>query len=344
MRGFLMTLLLMGMLALAGGAAGYAWLQRYLDAPMTIEGAGMRLDVTSGQSLAAISGGLARRGVLRHPRVLAGWARWQGTDQRIQGGEYLIAPGATPRSLMELLVQGRVVLYPLTVIEGWRFEDMLAALRAHDAIASTGLGADEIMTALGEPDLHPEGLFFPDTYRFARGTSDLDILRQARARMRRQLEEAWTQRAQELPLTSPYEALVLASIIEKETGLDSERERVAGVFVRRLQLGMRLQTDPTVIYGLGAQFNDRLRSDDLRRDTPYNTYTRHGLPPTPIALPGQRSLQAAVSPADGDELFFVATGKPDGSHYFSVTLDEHNRAVARYLQRMRERRAQAEES
>jgi UPF0755 protein len=158
------------------------------------------------------------------------------------------------------------------------------------------------------------------------------------------LQAAWAGRVADLPFDDPYEALILASIIEKETGLDVERERVSGVFVRRLQRGMRLQTDPTVIYGLGEEFGDRLRRADLQRDTPYNTYTRHGLPPTPIALPGLRSLEAAVNPAAGEELFFVATGRPDGSHYFSVTLDEHNRAVARYLQRLRERRAGAEGS
>lgn len=344
MRRLLISLLLLGVLMMVGGLAGFAWLERYLDTPMSIEPAGERLDVSSGQSLSALAAGLARRELMTHPRVFARWARWQGADQRIQAGEYLLPAGATPRSLLAMLVQGRVLLHPLTVVEGWRFDEMLAALRAHEAVRDTGMSAAEIMDVLGEPELHPEGLFFPDTYRFARGTSDLDILRQARDRMRRQLEDAWSQRADGLPLASPYEALVLASIIEKETGLDAERERVSGVFVRRLRLGMRLQTDPTVIYGLGADFGDRLRRDDLRRDTPYNTYTRHGLPPTPIALPGQRSLHAAVNPADGDELYFVATGRPDGSHYFSVTLEEHNRAVARYLQRMRERRAAAEQS
>lgn len=344
MRRLLITLVLLGLLAVVGGFAGYAWLERYLETPMSIASEGVRLDVGSGQSLSAIAAGLARRELMAHPRVFARWARWQGADQRIQAGEYLLPEGATPRTLLTMLVQGRVLLHPLTVVEGWRFDEMLAALRAHEAVRKSDMSATEIMAALGEPALHPEGLFFPDTYRFARGTSDLDILRQARERMRRQLEDAWAQRVEGLPLASPYEALVLASIIEKETGLDVERERVSGVFVRRLRLGMRLQTDPTVIYGLGADFGDRLRRDDLRRDTPYNTYTRHGLPPTPIALPGQRSLHAAVNPADGAELYFVATGRPDGSHYFSVTLDEHNRAVARYLQRMRERRAAAEES
>ncbi len=344
MRRLLIALFVLGLLAALGGIAGFTWLERYLDTPMGIEPDGARLEVSSGQSLSAIAAGLARRELMAHPRVFARWARWQGADQRIQAGEFLLPAGATPRSLLALLVQGRVLLHPLTVVEGWRFEEMLAALRAHEAVRYTDMSGAQIMAALGEPELHPEGLFFPDTYRFARGTSDLDILRQARDRMRVQLADAWEQRTEGLPLASPYEALVLASIIEKETGLDAERERVSGVFVRRLRLGMRLQTDPTVIYGLGADFGDRLRRDDLRRDTPYNTYTRHGLPPTPIALPGQRSLHAALNPADGDELFFVATGRPDGSHYFSVTLEEHNRAVARYLQRMRERRAAAEGS
>lgn len=342
MRRLLTGLVLLVMLAVAGSIAGYAWLQRYVDTPMRIDDPGVRVEVASGQSLSGIAAGLASRQVMTHPRVFSRWARWQGADQRIQAGEYLLPAGATPRTMLAMFVEGRVLLHPLTVVEGWRFEEMLTALRAHAAVQDSGLAADEIMAALGEPELHPEGLFFPDTYRFARGTRDLDILHQARERMRRQLDEAWAQRAPGLPLASPYEALVLASIIEKETGLDEERERVAGVFVRRLRIGMRLQTDPTVIYGLGEQYGDRLRRADLRRDTPYNTYTRHGLPPTPIALPGRRSLHAALNPADGDELFFVATGRPDGSHHFSVTLDEHNRAVARYLERMRERRAAAE--
>lgn len=337
---------LLALLLVAAGATvagGWVWLEHYLDRPLAVE-APKVVEVGSGQSLSAVAAMLAREAGLAHPRVLARWGRWQGADQRLQAGEYLLEPGMTPRGFMERVVQGRVILHQLTVVEGWRFQDMLAALRAHDAVRSSGLDGESLMAALGESDQHPEGLFFPDTFRFARGTTDIEILRRARELMRRHLDEIWAARQPDLPFDTPYEALILASIIEKETGLDEERERVAGVFVRRLQLGMRLQTDPTVIYGLGEDFTDRLRRADLQRDTPYNTYTRHGLPPTPIALPGRRSLEAAVNPADGEELFFVASGLGDGSHVFSVTLEEHNRAVARYLQRLRERRAAAEEA
>lgn len=330
---------------LAGGVlvGGKVWLEQYLDQPLVVDEATV-VEIRAGQSLSAVAAMLAREAGLAHPRVLARWGRWQGADQRLQAGEYRLDPGMTPRAFLERVVQGRVVLHQLTVVEGWRFQDMLAALRAHPAVETTGLDAEALMAALGEPGQHPEGLFFPDTFRFARGTTDLEILRRARELLARQLDETWAARQPGLPFDTPYEALILASIIEKETGLDEERERVAGVFVRRLQLGMRLQTDPTVIYGLGDEFTDRLRRADLQRDTPYNTYTRHGLPPTPIALPGRRSLEAAVNPAEGEELFFVASGLGDGSHVFSVTLEEHNRAVARYLQRLRERRAAAEEA
>lgn len=336
-------LLLAATLALSAALA-HAWLERYLETPLAVPESGRIIEVGSGQPLAAVAARLAAEGVLEHPRVFSRWARWQGSDQRIQAGEYRLGVGITPREFLDMLVQGRVVLHQLTVVEGWRFADMLTALRAHEAIRNTGLSTEDLMAALGEAGRHPEGLFFPETYRFPRGTTDLALLRQARGLMEHHLEAVWAQRAEGLPFDDPYQALILASIIEKETGLDEERERVSGVFVRRLQQGMRLQTDPTVIYGLGEDFRDRLRRADLQRDTPYNTYTRHGLPPTPIALPGRRSLEAAVNPRDGDELFFVATGRADGSHYFSVTLEEHNRAVARYLQRLRERRAAAEES
>jgi UPF0755 protein len=192
------------------------------------------------------------------------------------------------------------------------------------------------MRALGKPGLHPEGQFFPDTYRFPRHTPDLDILRMAFDRMSSELEKAWNDRSSDLPLAGPYEALILASIVEKETALDRERSLVAGVFVERLRRGMRLQTDPTVIYGIGATYDGNIRRRDLFHDTPYNTYTRAGLPPTPIALPGLASLHAAVRPEMSGKIFFVATGEPDGSHYFSATLAEHQAAVKRYLQRLRQ--------
>ncbi len=342
-RAVAIGLLVLALLTGGGLVGAKLWLERYLDQPLAVEDARV-VEIAGGQSLSAVAAMLAREAGLRHPRVLARWGRWQDADQRLQAGEYRLEPGMTPRVFLERVVQGRVILHQLTVVEGWRFQEMLGALRAHAAVQSTGLETAALMAALGEPGQHPEGLFFPDTFRFARGTTELEILRRARDLMARQLEEIWASRQPGLPFDTPYEALILASIIERETGLDAERERVAGVFVRRLQRGMRLQTDPTVIYGLGDAFTDRLRRADLQRDTPYNTYTRHGLPPTPIALPGRRSLEAAVNPAEGDELFFVASGLGDGSHVFSVTLEEHNRAVALYLQRLRERRAAAEEA
>jgi UPF0755 protein len=212
-------------------------------------------------------------------------------------------------------------------------------LREHPAVRAeyANKATDEVMRTLGKGGAHPEGQFFPDTYRFARNTPDIDILRMAAMRMTFELDKAWSNRAADLPLAGPYEALILASIVEKETALDSERPLIAGVFVERLRRGMRLQTDPTVIYGIGETYDGNIRRGDLLRDTPYNTYTRAGLPPTPIALPGAESLQAAVRPEMSGKIFFVATGNPDGSHYFSATLAEHDAAVKRYLQRLRRR-------
>jgi len=227
----------------------------------------------------------------------------------------------------------------VTVVEGWTFADLRRALERAPGLEQTLAGRDDpdVMEVLGESGLAPEGLFFPDTYLYERGATDLSVLRQARARMQRELDAAWQKRAADLPLEDPYQALILASIVEKETALAAERPRIAGVFTERLRIGMRLQTDPSVIYGLGDAYDGNLRKTDLLSDGPYNTYTRAGLPPTPIALPGQQALMAAVRPDERDELYFVATGLPDGSHEFSRTLAEHERAVARYLQRYRQR-------
>jgi UPF0755 protein len=245
----------------------------------------------------------------------------------------------TPRELLELLNSGRVLLHSITFVEGSTFADIRKVLKANPAVRNEyhGKTAEELMRALGDPGLHPEGQFFPDTYHFARGASDLELLQTAHRRMRDALEQAWAKRAPDLPLASPYEALILASIVEKETALDVERPQIAGVFVERLRRGMRLQTDPTVIYGMLETYEGDIRRADLTRDTPYNTYTRAGLPPTPIAMPGLDSIQAAVQPDVTGALFFVATGEGDGSHYFSRSLPEHNAAVQRYLRRLRQR-------
>ncbi|MDH3420172.1 MAG: endolytic transglycosylase MltG, partial [Gammaproteobacteria bacterium] len=230
--------------------------------------------------------------------------------------------------------------HQIAVIEGWRFEELRRALRAHPAVIPSALESDEVMEALGAPGIHPEGQFAPDTYSFARGTPELEILEQAHRALQDQLAMVWSQRSPVVAVETPYEALILASIIEKETALTTERRQISGVFSRRLQRGMRLQTDPTVIYGLGADFDGNLRRADLDRDTPYNTYTRRGLPPTPIALAGSDALRAAVDPDESLALYFVATGLADGSHTFSATLEEHNQAVAAYLRRLRTRDSQ----
>lgn len=323
------------LIAAAGGGSLYAaW--RHLESPMALADEPVVLDVPSGTPLAKVSDELTRRGILEHPRLLTWYARFSGDATRIHAGEYALREGMTPLDLLDMLVAGQVVLHQLTIIEGWRFSDLLHVLREHPAVAVTELEPGDIMARLGSPDLHPEGQFLPDTYRFPRGTTDVDLLRTAHAALQTRLEDAWNRRATDIQLETEYEALILASIIEKETALASERRLISGVFHERLRRGMRLQTDPTVIYGLGDVFDGDLRRRDLSTDTPYNTYTRSGLPPTPIALPSAASIDAAVDPEASGALYFVATGLADGSHYFSATLEEHNRAVRRYLDRLQQ--------
>jgi UPF0755 protein len=325
----------LGIAAAAGGLAALVW--RDLNSPLPIPPEGAVIEIVSGAPWRRVTAELGERGLLERPWLLAAYARVTGDATRVRAGEYQLQTGTTPRSLLAQLVAGDVLLHQLTIVEGSRFADLLAALRAHPAIAASTLGDGEIMAALGSPGAHPEGQFFPDTYRFPRGTRDLEILRLAHDALVARLEEAWRNRDPGIVLASSYEALILASIIEKETALASERRRIAGVFHERLKRNMRLQTDPTVIYGLGAAFDGNLRRQDLERDTPYNTYTRNGLPPTPIALPGLQSIEAAVSPEMSDALYFVATGRGDGSHYFSATLEEHEQAVREYLRQLRSR-------
>ena len=287
-------------------------------------------EIPHGMSLRTLAQELTALGVLDHPYYFLALAYLRGDAGRVKAGEYEISPGTTPVALLDKLVKNQVYQRSVTLIEGWTTAQVLAALAKDDRLVGKLEGAtpQDLMAALGRAGQHPEGRFFPDTYRFTKGASDLDILGRAAQAMDRVLAEEWRERASGLPLESPDQALVLASIIEKETGQASERPTIAGVFIRRLQLGMRLQTDPTVIYGLGAAFDGDLRRADLIRDTPYNTYTRHGLPPTPIALPGRAAIHAALHPAAGDSLYFVAKG--DGGHWFSATLEEHNQAVRRY--------------
>lgn len=286
--------------------------------------------IEPGSSLNRIALQLQSEGVIDHARYLTLLGRWHGKAKKLQAGEYLLEPGMKPLEILDKMVAGEVLQYALTVVEGWTFREMLQAVHRHDKLQHTlaGLSTEQIMQRLGMPGEHPEGRFLPETYYFAAGLSDLDFLRRAYQAMSELLQQEWVQRATGLPYESPYEALIMASIIEKETAVPAERAEIAGVFVRRLEKGMRLQTDPTVIYGLGEDFDGNIRRSDLRRDTPYNTYIRRGLPPTPIALPGAAAIHAALHPAAGDNLYFVSKG--DGSHYFSATLEEHINAVRQY--------------
>ena len=330
------------LLAVLAVAAGIAVMQvdRILDTPVTVAGEGAEFEIVPGSSLRTVSEQLATRGIISHPLIFRAYARWRGLASSVQAGDYLIEPGTTARGLLAQFTRGAVRLYSFTIVEGWNQWELLDALRGHPQIDSSLTDEDwpGLLEEIGAESAHPEGMFLPETYHFPRGTTDRTLLEQAHEHLQEVLAEEWPERAEGLPLTTPYEALVLASIVEKETARADERARIAGVFVRRLQKRMRLQTDPTVIYGIGKDFNGNLTRRDLRTDTPYNTYTRHGLPPTPIAMAGRAAIHAALHPADGEELYFVATGLGDGSHTFSVTKADHDRAVAEYLQRLRNQR------
>ena len=329
---------LLAVLVLAATVGG-GWLwndyRLFLHTPMTDTALNYTLE--PGANLTGVAQDLAQRGLLDKPRYLLLHARLQGNAHRIGAGEYRIEAGATPAEFYRQLVEGRVVQHALTIVEGWTFRQMIAAVNAHPQIKHTLLDASDaqIMAAIGHGGEHPEGRFLPDTWHFPHGMSDVEFLRRAYTGMQTFLTQEWPTRDVGLPLKTPYEALILASIVEKETGLASERAEIAGVFVRRLQRRIRLQTDPTVIYGMGERYKGNIRRRDLKRDTPYNTYRRHGLPPTPIALPGRAAIRAVLHPAAGDALYFVARG--DGSHYFSATLEEHNRAVIKYQLKGRKR-------
>lgn len=264
-------------------------------------------------------------------QLLQVWFRFSGQARLIKAGSYELVPGTSPRKLLSMLVRGEEALKNVTLVEGWTFVQVRAALQKAELLApeTIGLEPEMIMEKLGRPGVHPEGRFFPDTYTYAKGTSDLALLKRAARAMDKRIDAAWSMRRADTPLKSPEQALILASIIEKETGKAADRAQIGGVFSNRLRIGMPLQTDPTVIYGLGAQFDGNLRKRDLQADTPYNTYTRGGLPPTPIAMPGRAALLAAVQPAPTQALYFVARG--DGSSHFSSNLDEHNRAVNKYI-------------
>ena len=314
-------------IVIAAGGAAFWWLHQPL--PM-VGNEPLELAIEPGTTPRGVARDVVAAGVRTDAQLLYAWFRFSGQDRMIKAGNYEIPPGTTPRSLLAKLVRGEEALRALTLVEGWNFRQVRQALAADDQIKpdSKGLTDEALMVQLGRPGVAPEGRFFPDTYTYAKGSSDLAVLRRALHAMDRKLEAAWSQRSPDTPLKSADEALVLASIVEKETGRASDRAQIAGVFVNRLRTGMMLQTDPTVIYGLGEKFDGNLRRRDLLADTPWNTYTRGGLPPTPIAMPGKASLLAAVQPERTKALYFVAKG--DGTSHFSASLDEHNRAVNRY--------------
>ena len=308
----------------------YMDFERFLSSPVTVTEDGHIVNVKPGQTLTNFANSLYRESIIKHPKYFVWYGRLLGKADRIKIGEYTISKNSTPRSIMEKIITGQTVQYSAMFVEGWTFRELMTELQKNEHLQHTleGLDQSQIMSKLGFEGIHPEGQFLPDTYHFPKGTTDLEFLQRAYNAMQRFLESEWQERAAGLPYKSPYEALIMASIVEKETGLASERPTIAGVFVRRLQKGMRLQTDPTVIYGIGAKFDGNLRRRDLINDTPYNTYRRHGLPPTPIAMPGRDAIKAALHPADGDSLYFVARG--DGSHVFTSNLRDHNNAVIKY--------------
>jgi UPF0755 protein len=302
----------------------------FLERPLVVPTEPWDFEVKSGATLSAVARDLAGAGVLAHPLPLVALARWKGVDRAIKAGNYEFHSGITLPQLLSKLTQGDVTQTSLTVVEGATFADLARALRESRDVTKgvIDLPDAELLAKLGIDAPHPEGQFFPDTYFFAAGSTDVALLKRAHRLLAERLDAAWAKRAPQLPLATKYEALILASIVEKETGRAADRPLVASVFVNRLRKGMKLQSDPTVIYGLGAAFDGNLRRRDLEADTPYNTYTREGLPPTPIALPSQASLEAVMNPPATDYLYFVARG--DGSSEFTTNLADHNRAVARY--------------
>jgi len=324
--------LLVLLIVLGLGMAGFVYIQyqRFSYTPVSLPQDPYIFTVTEGMSLRQLATHLHAQGIIDHPRFFIALGRRLNAARQLKVGEYTLTRDLTPRTLLGLMTDGKVLQYALTLIEGQTFDEMLARIAAHPTLQHSlaGLDTDAIMKRLGHPGKHPEGRFLADTYHFPRGTTDLVFLQRAWNAMESYLHEAWEGRDRDLPLASPYEALILASIVEKETGMPEERAQIAGVFVRRLQRGMKLQTDPTVIYGMGERFDGNLRRTDLMRDTPYNTYTRNGLPPTPIAMPGRAAIDAVMHPAGGDSLYFVAKG--GGGHYFSSTLVEHNLAVDKF--------------
>ena len=323
------------LVAVACGEGWRAW--RSLDAPLPIAGP-VRYKIPPGTSLQHVAAELARLKLLARPRAWVLYARLSAVGGAVKAGEYEAAPGMTPRGLLGLMVKGEVVMHGFTIVDGWRVEDVLAALRRNPDIVTTLRGDEsQLMDTLGIPGTAAEGRFLPETYLFPSGATDVAILQQAHTALERVLAAAWSERDTTQPLHSPDELLIVASIVEKESGLPTELPKIAGLYLHRISLGMRLQADPTVIYGLGAHYDGTLHTADLRTDGPFNTYTRSGLPPTPIALPSAAAIRATARPLASDSIYFVASGAGDGSHVFSATLAEQNAAVAKYLARLRQR-------
>lgn len=333
MRGRVRPRVLLIMLLVLAAALVYGWndFNRFSNAPLNVTAQGDSIDVGRGSSFKSIVGELRQRKLSSantwYWRLLAEQMRVAG---KLHAGEYALNVGITPRRLLANMAAGKVLQRNFTIVDGWTFAELRQALANADKLRHDSVNLDDatIMQKIGAPGEAPEGRFLPETYAYVKGDSDLDILKRAHGAMAKTLDALWPARAKDLPLATPYDALILASIVEKETGRPDERAQIAGVFVRRLQNHMLLQTDPSVIYGMGASYAGNIHKSDLTTDTPYNTYTRPGLPPTPIALPGKPALQAALHPAAGDALYFVARG--DGGHVFSSTLEEHNRNVDCY--------------
>ncbi len=334
------TVLLLVLVGSTSVLAVLAWkdYRRFVDAPMNLP-ATRTIEFSRGTAFKELVRQLRREGITDgSPFYWKLLSREMKVASRLQAGEYALLTGLTPRGLIDLMASGKVIQHHFMIVDGWNFRQLRLALAQEPGLRQTLPGKDEttIAVELGLGDGKPEGWFLPETYAWVKGESDLDLLKRANAAMNKALDRLWSQRDPAVPLKSPYEALILASIIEKETAIGEERAQIAGVFARRLQIGIRLQTDPTVVYGLGEQYDGNIRRRDLEADTPYNTYTRDGLPPTPIALPGLPALEAALHPAAGNALYFVARGDGSGRHEFSATLAEHNRAVARFLVRRRD--------
>ena len=333
-------------LALLGAIAASVFLgykfNRFQHEPINLQQQSVVFNIPSGHTIRQVAQNLSDQGFIEDPVMFIALARLQGENTVIKAGEYHIKSGHTPLALIELFSKGDSILYSFTIIEGWNFRQLLDAIAQDPILVKTIKTRDlrEIMSSISGQDQHPEGWFLPDTYHFPRGTSDLDFLKRAYKTMQQKLDEQWASRETGLPLKTPSEALILASIIEKETGAAFERPLIAGAFIQRLRKGMRLQTDPTIIYGLGEGFDGNIRYRDLRKDTPYNTYIHKGLTTTPIALPGIDAIHAALHPAKTEALYFVSKG--DGTHHFSNTLEEHNAAVSKYQLKGRKPKRTAE--